>query len=1098
MAGFNFKKLTKDKHKSSKSNTDEQKDQNGITPSKFLHFNINHDNNKQQQDHNQPNLLPKPNQALPPIPQRTPSNENRVLNNNSQQRQQSYNSPQARINPTPQPFSQRNVSGATQLMLVKQQEQQKQQQSQDNQASQVSTELNASTHDNYQHSQHSSPLYGPSSQVPTSVPKNNLSILPPVTQEPIVWNRIKLKNSPFPRYRHVASAYATDDDRIFVIGGLHDQSVYGDIWIIKSLENGTKFESSTVDISESTPPPRVGHAATLCGNAFVVFGGDTHKVNKDGLMDDDLYLFNINSYKWTIPNPIGPRPLGRYGHKISIIAPTPMKTKLYLFGGQFDDTYFNNLAVFDLSSFRRPDSHWEFLKPKTFIPPPLTNHTMVSYDNKLWVFGGDTLQGLINKVFMYDPDINDWCIIDTYGAEEDDENIPPPMQEHAAVMYGHLMCIVGGKDESDNYMNTVYFLNLNTFIWYKLPFLAVGIPQGRSGHSVTLLKNNKLLIMGGDKFDYYRPEEFDLHTSETDMGNGTILYTLDLSRLKDLCPGIMDRVPSDKVPGNDATKLPNKENYPSTPQVSNKEFNNEQKTESPSSLVTANSTIQKDINKLPELAVHNILTPHTVSENQKTPKVDDEETFDSAVENNTPETPTFKENSYFKDENQKQALEKRLTPSSKDHDEHTFEDSDLHEEVTPEIEVAIRTPVKSEHSFQIKESPIKNTNNNNSVDGDNITTEVHKQFTGSSNKLDQLNSTGKLQNNGNKIKHSPLTNFNSTNNKTNSEQLSSGESLLHTEGTKESSLNYSSKDNTTSPSTMIQVDYRILEDLRSELQNLKQLTTDKANEASSHILRLEEENKKLKESLKEHLVKNNQEDDVLEKNKNLCNRIHTLEDLLNEKFLDLEVLNVIIRKQNSTIDKLMSDENFRDKYVSLERKYQLLNAENEELKNRLEHYENEFTENIKLYSNNIEALLERWKSNSNNFSSTSYMVQDDLKPSHEEMSLESPHHKTVVNKLSKQLDDLLVKSKDLSHSRDKLDAEYHKLEKRHRSLSQDLLSQKSLDEAEGEEADNNAASMDKVKTLQLAEKELEKFRKKNKALQDEIEQLKERTSENIS
>ena len=284
---------------------------------------------------------------------------------------------------------------------------------------------------------------------PSAVPPQQRNVSGPSTtlhkqlskqREYTVWNRIKLQNSPFPRYRHVASAYVTDKNQIYVIGGLHDQSVYGDTWILTAFENATRFSTTTIDISEATPPPRVGHAAVLCGNAFVVFGGDTHKVNKEGLMDDDIYLLNINSYKWTVPAPVGPRPLGRYGHKISIIATTQMKTKLYVFGGQFDDTYFNDLAVYDLSSFRRPDSHWEFLKPRTFTPPPITNFTMISYDSKLWVFGGDTLQGLVNDVFMYDPAINDWFIIDTTGEK------PPPVQEHATVVYNDLMCVVGGKD----------------------------------------------------------------------------------------------------------------------------------------------------------------------------------------------------------------------------------------------------------------------------------------------------------------------------------------------------------------------------------------------------------------------------------------------------------------------------------------------------------------------------------------------------------------------------------------------------------------------------------------------------------------------------
>ncbi|CAI4063314.1 hypothetical protein N7582_002381 [Saccharomyces uvarum] len=348
-----------------------------------------------------------------------------------------------------------------------------------------------------------------------------------------VWNRIKLKNSPFPRYRHSASPIVTNDNRIFVTGGLHDHLVYGDTWQITGNLDGTSFVSKTIQIGQNTPPPRVGHASTICGNAYVVFGGDTHKLNMNRLLDDDLYLFNINSYKWTIPQPVGTRPLGRYGHKISIIANNPMQTKLFLFGGQIDETYFNDLAMFDLSSFRRPNSHWVFLKPVSIVPPPLTNHTMVTFDNKLWVFGGKTPNTLSNETFCYDPVQNDWSKIQTTGER------PPAVQEHASVVYKHLMCIFGGKDIQNAYSNDVYFLNLITFKWYKLPRIKEGLPKERSGHSLTLIKNDKLVIMGGDKFDYASSDIHDLHTSSTDRGEGTLLYTLDLSHLGEICPGIM-------------------------------------------------------------------------------------------------------------------------------------------------------------------------------------------------------------------------------------------------------------------------------------------------------------------------------------------------------------------------------------------------------------------------------------------------------------------------------------------------------------------------------------------------------------------------------
>lgn len=48
------------------------------------------------------------------------------------------------------------------------------------------------------------------------------------------------------------------------------------------------------------PGPRVGHAALLVGNAFIVFGGDT-KMDDSDVLDDTLYLLN------TCKSPVVPR-----------------------------------------------------------------------------------------------------------------------------------------------------------------------------------------------------------------------------------------------------------------------------------------------------------------------------------------------------------------------------------------------------------------------------------------------------------------------------------------------------------------------------------------------------------------------------------------------------------------------------------------------------------------------------------------------------------------------------------------------------------------------------------------------------------------------
>lgn len=88
---------------------------------------------------------------------------------------------------------------------------------------------------------------------------------------------------------------------------------------------------------------------------------------------------------------------GRYGHTISTIGST-----LYVFGGQCDDYFFDDLVAYDLSTLQTPGSKWNFIKPKTPSPPPRTNHTMITFDEKLYLlevpmvnFGTATLGVLI-------------------------------------------------------------------------------------------------------------------------------------------------------------------------------------------------------------------------------------------------------------------------------------------------------------------------------------------------------------------------------------------------------------------------------------------------------------------------------------------------------------------------------------------------------------------------------------------------------------------------------------------------------------------------------------------------------------------------------
>ncbi|SCU99407.1 LADA_0H19570g1_1 [Lachancea dasiensis] len=807
---------------------------------------------------------------------------------------------------------------------------------------------------------------------PTPVPVqqrnvSSASALHQAEYEP--WKRIKLTNSPFPRYRHVASAYMSDQNQVFVIGGLHDQSVYGDTWIISAHENGTRFSSKTVEIGDSTPPPRVGHASTLCGNAFVIFGGDTHKVNSEGLMDDDVYLFNINSYKWTIPRPVGPRPLGRYGHKISIIATSQMKTKLYVFGGQFDDTYFNDLSVFDLSSFRRPDSHWQFIKPNTFTPPPLTNHTMISYDFKLWVFGGDTPQGLVNDLFMYDPQLNDWKVIETTGTS------PPPLQEHAAVLCGKLMCVVGGKDEQDVYSNDVYFLNLVSLKWFKFPYFKSGIPQGRSGHSLTLLPNNTLLIMGGDKFDYSRPHEDDFHTSDVDTGHGTILYTLDLGKLKEHCPGIFDyeRLSTpQKFANRDAA----------SPQLTNRSFSGGQ------------AQSQQGHQAYISQQQQNILTPF--SEKYQTPRTDQ---GDFALDKSTPKADHMHTPGPISDSGalpNPQTFKKPTSPVPQ------LKPSQLGAQSPPPRVVSLSSA---------NESDINTSRGYDSQLSGETSDEYGVAMIGNSPSKPVVRESiipesATLENLGDRTVTDDLTPKSDDFADTTSP---SGDFKAESTVERTSDAKSSSRE--------------LIDALRKELTELRAEAENNAQSASQKITSLELENSKLKDSsnIGTRFIKLQTDYDITIADKKAQeDRVSEVEDLLSKKFLDVARLHDIIRAQSDKIEQFGDQESFKEKYEELLFKYEHLLKEHESIKAVDREDTKNLHSSINQYSVQLQDFLSQTSTNDNVAKTRSV----------------SEHHQGVIDGLRARVETMTVEREESAAAAQNLSESYKSLQEKNRLLEQ--------------------------------------------------------------
>src|SRR5437764_9095493 len=95
------------------------------------------------------------------------------------------------------------------------------------------------------------------------------------------WSQLHFTLHPFPRYGAAVNAVASNDGDAYLMGGLIGSVATSDLWMVASRAG--KWSCYPIATLSEGPSPRVGHAALLVGNAFIVFGGDNKKGESDTL-----------------------------------------------------------------------------------------------------------------------------------------------------------------------------------------------------------------------------------------------------------------------------------------------------------------------------------------------------------------------------------------------------------------------------------------------------------------------------------------------------------------------------------------------------------------------------------------------------------------------------------------------------------------------------------------------------------------------------------------------------------------------------------------------------------------------------------------------
>ncbi|KAL8917370.1 MAG: hypothetical protein Q9208_007988 [Pyrenodesmia sp. 3 TL-2023] len=355
---------------------------------------------------------------------------------------------------------------------------------------------------------------------------------------PYPWSQRRLtftssQPNPFPRYGAAVNSVASKEGDLYLMGGLvNGSTVKGDLWMIEA--GAQSLPCYPVNTTFEGPGPRVGHRSLLVGNAFIVFGGDT-KVDDRDKLDDTLYLLNTSTRHWSRSFPPGPRPAGRYGHTLNILG-----SKIYVYGGQVEGYFFNDLWAFDLNALQNAHSKWEMLiqnsldggPPEGSIPPARTNHTIVTWNEKLYLFGGTNGTQWFNDVWAYDPRQVAWTQLDCIGY------IPAPREGHSAALVNDVMYIFGGRTEDGTDLGDLAAFKITSRRWFTFQNMGPA-PSPRSGHTMTAF-GKQIVVAAGE------PSSAPRNGEELSM-----VYVLDTAKIRYPNDQQIQQTPTgERVPGN--------------------------------------------------------------------------------------------------------------------------------------------------------------------------------------------------------------------------------------------------------------------------------------------------------------------------------------------------------------------------------------------------------------------------------------------------------------------------------------------------------------------------------------------------------------------
>lgn len=229
---------------------------------------------------------------------------------------------------------------------------------------------------------------------------------------------------------------------------------------------------------------RTGHTAALIDKKIYLFAG----VDAGGAVSNDFSVFDLQLETWSKVKSEGKMPSARSGCKC-----IQDHHLIYFFGGYTTKSanikeYFHDMYCFDTNT-----NNWKeiiYNIKSSQMPSKRTDHSLVFYNDSLYVFGGKGAKEEIFKdFFRFNLNSRVWAEI------KGERAILQPSFGHSATVYQDSMFVFGGWD-GKVCLDDFYQYSFNTNIWYNLKRSSGEKPSPRYRHDA-LEYMGSLYIFGG-------------------------------------------------------------------------------------------------------------------------------------------------------------------------------------------------------------------------------------------------------------------------------------------------------------------------------------------------------------------------------------------------------------------------------------------------------------------------------------------------------------------------------------------------------------------------------------------------------------------------